>query len=366
MELICDKNVFAASVSNVVKASSSKSNMPVLEGILLKAKGNILELCCFDLQIAIKKSINANIIEEGEVVLSANTLCSIANSLKSETITIKTDEKLVTVVKGGRSKFKIVGMDAKEFPDLPSVSDANKTVVDSAVLKAGIKQILFAVSSNTSNPVFTGVSFELKDDNLTLCATDTYKLVKRKVPAKGELLSCIIPAKELNTISKLLPDTSDNISIFVDKGHALLTIEYYTVILRLISGKFPDFESIEKRTSTTCITINRNNLLETIRRVSLVNLERLPKPLICSINNETISFSIQGHLGVSEDDCDLLSFDGESLKIGINSRYLESILVNTTDEEVKIEFSGNRGPVFIKPANNSSFFAFMAPMMMVS
>lgn len=366
MEVICDKKIFATAISNVIRASSNKTTLPVLEGILLKAKDSLLELCCYDLKIAIKRNISANVLEEGEIVLSAATLNSIAAKLKSETITIKTDENLITNIKGGRSRFKLVGMAASDFPLIPDVESAKTVTVNGSEFKNNLKQSLFAVSPNATNPVFSGIALDFKDGSLVFRATDSYKFIKRTMSASGEPFSCLIPAKEFNDVLRLISDNANNIKISIGDHHALFSVGDYIVILRLISGNFPDFGSIEKRNCTTSIKLNRNDFLDTVRCVSLVNIERLPKPILCSVSEEGIKCSTSSYLGNSEDSCDLIGFSGEKIDIGLHPKHLESILSNIEDSEIKIEFSGERGPIFIKPIEGNKFFAFMAPMVLSS
>lgn len=362
MNIVCERNLFANAISNVIKASSPKAVLPVLEGVLLKANKNSVELCCFDLKIAIKRTIAANVIEEGEIVLSASTLNNIASSIKSETITITTDTNLVANIKGGRSKFKVAGISPSDFPLLPEVNREKAATVSALEFKNNLKQSLFAATTNNTNPIFAGVNINLKNGSMIFRATDSYKFIKRTIPATGDDFNCIISAKESSDIVKIIPDNIDNISLYVSTSHAVFIIEDYTVITRLVAGTFPDFKAIEEKKYESAVIVNCKDLLNTIHRVSLVNIDRLPKPMICSITNKTIDVSTNGYLGNSEDTCDLISFSGKEITIGLSSKHLESILANISDENIKIEFSDERTPITIKPVEKNNFLAFMAPM----
>lgn len=362
MNIVCERNLFANAISNVIKASSPKAVLPVLEGVLLRTNKNSVELCCFDLKIAIKRTISANVIEEGEIVLSASTLNNIASSVKSETITIITDTNLVATIKGGRSKFKVAGISPSDFPLLPEVNREKAATVSALEFKNNLKQSLFAAATSNTNPIFAGVNINLKNGSIIFRATDSYKFIKRTIPATGDDFNCIISAKESSDIVKIIPDNIDNISLYVSTSHAVFIIEDYTVITRLVAGTFPDFKAIEERKYESEVIVNCKDLLNTIHRVSLVNIDRLPKPMICSITKKAIDVSTNGYLGNSEDTCDLISFSGKEITIGLSSKHLESILANISDENIKIEFSDERTPITIKPVEKNNFLAFMAPM----
>ena len=180
MKFTCSRTDLSNAVTNVQRAVAVKSSIPSLEGILIKAYESNLNLSGYDLEIGITTDLEVQIDTEGEIVVSAKLFGDIIRKLPEEVVTIETDERMVTYITSGNASYQIVGLSAAEYPDLPKFEETDKIVINGGILKDMIRQTIYAVSDNTSKPIYTGSLFEIKDKIMTIVAIDGYRMAIRK------------------------------------------------------------------------------------------------------------------------------------------------------------------------------------------
>ncbi|HEX3025723.1 MAG TPA: DNA polymerase III subunit beta, partial [Clostridia bacterium] len=176
MELSCNKKDLAEAVSTVQRAVSTKSSLPALEGILIKASEHVLTLSAYDLELGISKSISASVSQPGEIVLNARIFADMVKKLPAEQVELKTDEKLLTTVNSGNSEFTFLGIPSSEFPEIPSLTDGTMFTLPQSLLSSMIRQTLFAVSSDDTKPIHTGSLFEIDNGVFNIVSVDGYRL----------------------------------------------------------------------------------------------------------------------------------------------------------------------------------------------
>ena len=163
MKISCLRSDLATAISNVSRAVSTKASIPALEGVLIKAYGNTLNISGYNLEIGITTDIEATIKEEGEIVVSAKLFLDIVRRLPEEIVFIETDERMVTYIACGKVNYQIVGMSSVEYPDLPSFEQTDRITLNAKILRDMIRQTVYAVSENTAKPIYTGSLYEIED-----------------------------------------------------------------------------------------------------------------------------------------------------------------------------------------------------------
>ena len=164
MKISCLRTDLANAVSNVSRAVSSKAAIPALEGVLIKAYDNSLNISGYNLEIGITTDIDVTIQEEGEIVVSAKLFLDIVRKLPEEIVMIETDERMVTYITCGNVDYQIVGMSSIEYPDLPTFEQTDMITVNAKTLREMIRQTVYAVSDNNAKPIYTGSLLKLKTD----------------------------------------------------------------------------------------------------------------------------------------------------------------------------------------------------------
>lgn len=363
MKITCDRQVLVEAVINVQKAVSTKSCLTALEGILVTAKENQINLCGYDLELGITTQIPASVEQEGKLVLNAKIFSDIIRKSPSDTVSITSDDRFVATIKSGPAVFSIVGISPEDYPEMPKLSDAEKMTVDCNLLKGMIKQTLFATSETDAKPINTGTLFEASETELKLISVDGYRLAMRKEPILGDKkINFVVPGKALGEILKLLPDSSDvKVDISIGKKHIIFNIGNYCVISRLLEGEFLDYKSAIPSTYTTEITVNVKKMIESIERVSLVVTDRLRSPIRCLFADNTAKVSCITTIGKANDETEVKT-QGEPLEIGFNNKYLIDALKNAESDEVKIQINGPLSPMKIVPLTGDAFIFLVLPV----
>lgn len=223
MKIVCNTEILSDACQNVQRVVSTKTSIPAIEGIYLKALGNELMLTGYDLEVGINTAIEAKIEEPGSIILNARILCDILRKLPSDKVVIEADERQLCVIRCGEVEYKIVGIAAEEYPELPTVTGGYPVIIESDILRDMVKQTIFAVSKNDTKIVHTGIKFEIKRGQIRLIAVDGFRLAIRteKIKYTGDDMSFIVPAKTLNEVIKLI-DNCDVISMNIARRREII------------------------------------------------------------------------------------------------------------------------------------------------
>ena len=363
MNILCSKVELLEAVSNVQRAVSTKASLPALEGILLRAQGSTLYLAGFDMELGITTTIPAQVKEPGEIVLSARMFGDIVRKMPSESLSIQSDGKYNTIIKGDVTEFSIMGMSAADYPDIPSVEDGSSVTLSQPVIKSMVRQTIFAVAApNDPRPIYTGTLFEMKENELRLVSVDGYRLAMRTEPMQNEeVMSFVVPGKTLQEILKLLKDEEKPCSLIVGRRHIIFEIDGYAVISRLLDGEFMAYEKIISTDVSSTVTVNTRAFIDAVDRVSLVVNDRLKSPLVCEFRNDSISVSCTTPLGSANDSISA-TIEGNDEDMGFNSRFLLDALKNSETDEVKIQLGGALKPMNILPKEGNGFLFLVLPV----
>ncbi len=362
MRILCERQALVDAVSNVQRAVASKSALPALEGILLKASGTSLFLAGYDMELGITTTIEAQVAEAGEIVLTAKLFSEIIRKLPGEEVTIVSNDKHNTTIKSGVSEFTILGFSSDDYPELPSIKDGAAVTLSQNVLKSMIRQTLFAVAQTDTRPVHTGVKFELENQVLRLVAVDGSRLAMRSETVKSnEILNFVVPGKTLGEVLKLLDESEEPLYVTVGARHIILEIGGYSVFSRLLDGEFLPYRKAIPADSSTTVRVKTREMIDAVDRASLVINDRLKSPLICRFKEDSISVSCITALGSASDSIDA-NIEGRQEEMGFNSRFLLEALRNAESDEVIIELSGPQSPMKILPVSGDNFLFLVLPV----
>ncbi|MBU3805778.1 MAG: DNA polymerase III subunit beta [Candidatus Fournierella pullistercoris] len=361
MNIICDKSLLSAAIDGVSKAVSPRSPIPALEGILLKAEGFQLTLTGYDLEMSITTTIEANVRQSGEMVLSAKLLGDMVRRLPSGEITICTNESGNATIKGGVAEFDILAMSSSDYPELPNHGADHTLTIQAGVLRDMIEKTLYAVSRDDKKPAHTGELFAIEPDRLTVVALDGYRLAIVERPVRAEKsIRIIVPEKTLTEVNKLLGEEDQEVRISANRRFVVFHAGSYTILSRLIEGEFLNYASVIPSTSKTQVVLETRDFIETIERASLIITERLKNPLRI-LFDQKVTVRCQTSLGKVVDEF-AAEIQGEPVEIGFNNRYLLEALRNARCEKVRMELNGPLSPVKILPAEGEDFIYLVLPV----
>ncbi|WP_373209326.1 DNA polymerase III subunit beta [Allofournierella massiliensis] len=363
MNIVCDKALLSSAIDGVSKAVTLRSSIPALEGILLKAEGFQLTLTGYDLEMGITTTIEANVRQAGEIVLSAKLLRDMVRRLPSGEVSIYTNESGNATIKGGVAEFDILAMSASDYPDLPTPGADHTLTIKAGILRGMIEKTLYAVSQDDKKPAHTGELFAIEEDKLTVVALDGYRLAIVERPVQAEKhIRIIIPAKTLTEVNKLLGDDEDDVRISANRRFVVFNSGNYTILSRLIEGEFLNYANVIPNGCKTRVVLETRDFIDTIERASLIITERLKNPLrILFDASGKVTVRCQTNLGKVVDEFSA-QVEGDPVEIGFNNRYLLDALRNARCEKVVLELSGPLSPVKILPEEGEDFIYLVLPV----
>ena len=362
MRLSCDKQVLNEAVMAAARAASQKSSLPSLTGILLEAKDNLLRLTGYNLEMGITCVVDAQVEEEGSVILDAYCFGEIIRKVSGDIVNIKTENFLANI-KSLFSEFNITGMDPAEFPQLPAVDEQRSVALPQDMLKSMIRQTLFAVSTSEAKPVHTGALFEIKAGRLKVIGVDGFRLAVRQEQLSKETqdMTFIIPGKTLSELLKLLPDSENEAVIKIGKKHISFILGNTVIISRLLEGEFLNYENVIPRQITLTVKIETKRVVESIEALSVLINEKLKSPIRCVVADGKIKLTTKTATGNGEEDINA-KIEGDDIEIGFNNRFMLDALKASESEELVLEFASHLYPIVIKPAKGDKFIFLVLPV----
>ena len=366
MKINCDKQLLSAAINSVLLAVSAKSNLPSLEGILLRAQGGRLYLTGYDLELGISTSLEAQVEEEGEVVLSARLFSDMVKRMPADRIALCCDDKNLTEVKSGAAEYTILGIPARDFPELPAVQEGTPVSIPQNLLKSMIAQTLFAIAVSDSKPVHTGSLFDIAGGMVTLVSVDGYRLaLRREKVDTPEELSFIVPGKTLSDLLRLLEDSDEPAGIQVSAKHIVFTLGQCSVVSRLLEGEFLDYKAAIPPQSRTTVEIDTRAFVDSIERTSLLISDRLKSPLRVTFDGGMIYLSCSTAIGKASDQLPC-RMEGDPVEMGFNNRYLLDALKNADTDQVRLQLGGPLAPMKVLPPQGESFLFLVLPVRLKS
>jgi len=231
MIFICEKQKIQEGISITSKAITGKTTMPILEGIYIDAKKEGLTLIGSDMDVSIETKVEADILEEGKIVIDAKIFGEIIRKLPNSDIKIETLENDIIQITCEKSVFNLVYMNAEDYPAIPNINENLSAEVPQNILKNMIKGTSFAIAQDETRPILQGILFEVNNKNLNLVALDGYRLaIRNEFLDNDNNLEVVIPGKTLNEVSKILEDISDIVKITFTNNHILFNLNNTKII----------------------------------------------------------------------------------------------------------------------------------------
>ena len=361
MNIICDKKNLLEGINIVLKAIPGKSTMAILECMVIEVKEGIIKLISNDLEIGIETVIEGDIKEEGSVAVNAKVFYEIIRKLPSDEIKIQVDDSYTMNISGGKTKFNLAAKSTEEFPFLPNIVKQDSIKISQFTLKEVIRQTVFSISDNENTKIMTGELFEIKGDVLKVVSLDGHRISIRKVTLKDSYddVSVIIPGKTLIEISKILNgDIDDEVSIYLTEKHALFEFGHTIFLSRLIEGEYYKIEKMLSGDYETKLTVNKQEMLETIDRTTLLIKESEKKPVIIDIKDGSMGFSIRSAIGSMDEEMEITK-EGKDILIGFNPKFLIDALRVIDDEEIRLYMINPKAPCFIKNDDESYIYLIL-------
>ncbi len=363
MKLKINQNELNKSINIVQKAVSARTPLPILSGILIEAKDNMLILTATDLDLGIKTYSPCDVEEEGAIVVQSKLIGDFVRKLPSNSyVNIETMENNNIEIKCLNSEINMLGNSASEYPENTFDNDGDSLFIKGEALKNLIKYTYFAAAQENIKPIFTGCLMEIKNNLCTFVALDGYRMAVKKIPVEyGGSMSVVVPSKALLEILRIIEENEEDIEITVSESHISFKIENTTIISNLLEGKFMDYEGIIKDNFVTVVKAEASDIRDSVERASLLAKDDKNNLIILDIRDKSMQINSASEYGNVEENLSVEK-TGEDLKIGFNSKYLLDFLKVIDSEKISINLIGKNNPCFITEEENKGYIYMVLPV----
>ncbi len=366
------QNHLAHGLGMVSKAVSPRSTLPVLANVLVTTDAGRLRLSATNLELGISCWIPGTISEEGAVTVPARTFADLVNASPPEPIQLALNTRTQTLnVRCGTNSTDIKGIDAQEFPPMPVPDLAEGVSLNVADFKEMIQQVVFAASGDEARPVLQGVLMTINESEVTLAATDGFRISVRKAllanPVRQKV-SVIIPARALSELARIAADGEQTVIMNIPsgRGQVIFHLKDAELVSQLIDGNFPDYKVIIPRVTKTHTVVSTAGFLKACKQAEIIAREgnNVVRINLLSQGEEpgVVEISAQSEeTGASEVKVDA-TIDGQPLLVAFNVRFLREVLEVIKTPNVAIETNQNNTPAIIKPIGDEDFVHVIMPM----
>jgi len=370
MKVVLTRGDLLRGITTVQSAVASKNTMPILANVLLEARDKKLEFVATDLDMGIRCSVPAEIVEKGNITINAKKLADIVRELPEATVELEIDDSHKMLLVCQKSNFKVHGLPKDDFPILPEVKRDKVFKIKGSLLQEMIRKTIFAVSTDETRYVLNGVFFQVEGGKLRMVATDGHRLafIEKKLEGKNDdKASVIIPTKTLNELTKVISDLGKGkeedliVEVIATDNQIKFVIEGVEIISRLIEGQFPNYEQVIPKESDKKIEASISSLAAATRRVAILTSEKSNSIRYQAKNNKLTISSKTPDMGEAKEEIDV-DYKGEEISIAYNAKYVLDVLKNVGTDIVNIELTQPLSPGILRPKGDADYLCVIMPM----
>jgi DNA polymerase-3 subunit beta len=366
MKFSCLQENLSKGLQTVMHAVPAKSSLPILSNVLISTDNGRLKLASTNLETAISTFVGASVDEEGSTTIPARLLKDFIANLPPGTINAQVKDEILTISsKNTKSKFN--GSSAHDFPELPTFPKKVKGLeLDPTILNEAMSLVAFASGTDSSRPIFTGISFTYSKNKLTLAATDGFRLSEKIITIKSDAedFSVVLPAKTLSEVAKIFSSSSEPIQFALNPSEnlALFKSEDTLIATRILDGQYPDYKKIIPTEHVVKADFNTMDFFEAVRLTDIFAKE--------GNNTIKVRFDPEGKIKITSlseetgqhESIFPAEIEGELVEIAFNSKYLLDFLTNIKSEKIEFLSNGNVSPCLFGPDKQKDFLHIIMPM----
>jgi DNA polymerase-3 subunit beta len=370
MKFIVSSAALLKQLSGINGVITTSPVVPILENFLFDIQDSNLTVTASDLETSMITTLHVEARENGRIAVPARILLDTLKNLPEQPVTFTIDEETYTVeISSDNGRYKLSGENATDFPRVPEVTGGTPITIGSSILSRAINKTIFAVSNDELRPAMTGIFVQLSPENITFVATDGHRLLRyrREDVSSESSTSFIIPRKAFNLLKSSLPTDQSEVKVAVNASNAYFTFGNVRLVCRLIDERFPDYENVIPRQNPNKLTIDRLDLLGSVKRISIYS-NKTTHQVRLKLAGSELQISAED-LDFSNEASERLScqYDGEDMEIGFNARFLTEMLSNLDSEEVSMELSTPNRAGLLMPSTNDegeSVLMLVMPVML--
>src|SRR5579884_5388 len=359
LRITVSKEELAARLATVARGVSTRTAVLVLGGVQLRAEGGRLHLAATDMEVSLRAWVDAQVADEGTVVVPGRLLLDIARSLPESEVTIEhRPEEAVVVVTAGAATYRLHTYSAEDFPRLPDVESVALHTIDRDALIETISRVRRSASRDESRPVLTGILVRFEPGKVVMAATDSYRLAVKETPVEGSLpdLEAIIPARALEELTRIAA-AGDEVQLGLLENHVVFGTTGTWLTTRRIDGQFPNYRQLLPEQFEHELALPREEILDVVRRVSLMAQRNSPLRLRFAEGELTVS-AVTQDVGEARESLPA-PFAADPLEIGFNAEFLRDGLESVDSDAIKFKLISPLRPAVLEGESDDYVYLIM-------
>ena len=368
MKLSVMQENLARGLQVVSRAVSTRSTLPVLNNVLLRTEDGGLKLTATNLEIGITYWVAGKIDTAGAVTVPAHLLADIVAGMPAnERVDLEVLPQETLHIQAGRFETRVKGIDAEEFPAIPSAGERPTTRVSQSALRTALGEVTFAAATDEARPILTGVLARFEGEKLTLAAADNYRIAVKTITIMDpvEESSVVIPARSLHELARVLTESDDPVDIVISpsRNQVMFHLEGIDLVSRLIDGQFPNYQQVLPKGFTTRATVDREQLLKAVRLASLIASSSANIVKLQVGKDAEIGMAVSAAADVGDNRSEVeAAVEGDGTTIAFNARYLLDVLTNVEVAQFALELNGPLSPGVFRPIDDGQYVHVVMPV----
>jgi DNA polymerase III subunit beta len=359
MKVTCSKDELVAKLGIVARAVSTRTAVQILSGVMLRAEAGELRLAATDMEVSLRSSLEASVEGEGAAVVPGRLLVDLARLLPEGEVVIEhRAEENVVRIECGPASYRLHAFSEEDFPRLPELDAVGTFSVEREALLETIARVSRSASRDESRPVLTGILVRFEPGKLVMAATDSYRLASKETPLSGESpeLEAIIPARALAELQRIAT-SGDTVELGVHENQVIFGSGGVWLTSRRIDGQFPNIGQLVPETFEHDLSVPRAELLDVVRRTSVMAQRNSPLRLRFAEGDLTVSAQTQD-IGEARESLPI-GYTADPLEIGFNAEFLRDGLESVDADEVRFRLISPLRPAVLQTAESDFTYLIM-------
>ena len=364
MQFSCSTQKLMEALQIATKALANRTSNQILEGILIEAMEDRLQLTCSDERMTIVTCIDADIEEQGRGVVPGKLFTEIVRRLQDGTVNIKMNERFVFVIRSAGSRTNIAGQDADLYPRLPRLENEREISLPQDMLRDMIQKTEFAIAQDDMREVLTGALLEIMNGDVTMVALDGYRLALCKAQCSDvlEKFNAIIPGRAIGEIGKLLSDKEDAFAqLSFGSGKLHIGLEDTDIYVILVEGEYVQYRQILPASFGTRVTVDLDPFRRCIDRAALIAREGSNNLIILRIEDGVMVIEAHSQIGDVREELEVQQ-QGAAIKIAFNVKYMSDVVRYINAERIELNMNNSVSPCIITPEGDHNYLHLILPV----
>ena len=363
MKIKITQNNLNRALALLSRVASKRTPLPILSNILLNASDKTLELSATNLEVALTHTASGKIDEEGSVTVPARLLHDFIAQLPKDLTVELVFEKSKLFISAGSYSSHIQGTSSEDFPALPTITSGTELTLKSEDLKVALDRTMLAASTDETRPVLGGVYFHTENGELSIAATDGYRLAESKISKIDTDINAIIPSTTLQDVLKIIQDSnSKEVTLLFDESQFGITADESQLVSRLVDGQYPEYQQLIPENSDVSFEVPRSELLTAAKLAGLFARESGGSITLkaSEVDKSVTISSVASQVGDNSSEISgKVSGSGE---VVLNVRYLTDALNCFDGDIISFRFSGSISPCVLTSPSQSGYQHIVMPL----